>query len=93
MPESDSNKTRETWAKRNAQLLVDGILGVSERSGWPYHPTPDQVALLREIARRALWHMPNSGDEVCALVRHFDIENLRKPHPGDDAAPEESPRL
>jgi hypothetical protein len=57
MSQSDSDKALDTWAKRNAQHLVDGILGASERSGWPWHPTPDQVALLREIARRAIWHM------------------------------------
>ena len=89
MPQHDSDKARESWAKRNAQYLVDGIVGVSERSGWPWHPTPDHIALLREIARRAIWHMPNSGDEVREVARHFDID---KPHPGDDGAPEEPPR-
>ena len=83
MSQSDSDKTLDTWAKRNAQHLVDGILGASERSGWPWHPTPDQVALLREIARRAIWHMPNSQEEVRALVRYFESENR-----GDDPIPE-----
>ena len=32
--------------------------------------------------------MPNSGDEARDLARHFDIENLRQPHPGDDKLPE-----
>jgi hypothetical protein len=72
MLQHHSDKARESWAKRNAQLLVDGILGVSERSGWPWHPTPDQIALLREIARRAIWHMPNSCDEARELVRSFE---------------------
>ena len=49
-------------------------------------PTPDQIALLREIVRRAIWHMPNSCDEARELIRYFDIENLREPHPGDDEA-------
>ena len=83
MSQSDSDKTLDTWAKRNAKHLVDGILGASERSGWPWHPTPDQVALLREIARRAIWHMPNSQEEVRALVRYFESENR-----GDDPIPE-----
>ena len=73
MLEYDSDKARENWAKRNAQYLVDGILGISERSGWPWHPTTDQIALLREIARRAIWHMPNSRNEARELVQYFDI--------------------
>jgi hypothetical protein len=87
MPKCDSDKARETWAKRNAHLLVDGILGASERSAWPWRPTPDQIALLREIARRAVWHMPKCRDEVRALVRYFDIEIPGKLHPSDDAIP------
>jgi hypothetical protein len=71
MLQHESDKARESWAKRNAQYLVDGILGVSERSGWPWHPTSDQIALLREIARRAIWHMPNSC-EGRELVRYFE---------------------
>jgi hypothetical protein len=86
MSQGDSDKSSETWAKRNAQHLVDGILGASERSGWPWHPTPDQVALLREIARRAIWHMPNSREEVRALVPYFD--SAAKLHSDDDPVPE-----
>jgi hypothetical protein len=88
MSQSDSDKALDTWAKRNAQHLVDGILGASERSGWPWHPTPDQVALLREIARRAIWHMPNSREEVRALVPYFDSENRATLHSDDDPIPE-----
>jgi hypothetical protein len=84
MPQFEDDKAREKWAKRNAEHLVDGILGASERSGWPWHPTPDQIVLLREIARRAIWHMPNSRDEVRELARYFDIEKIRQPHSGDD---------
>ena len=62
---------------RQVAERVDGAL--SERL-----PKEYQSTLLREIARRALWHMPNPGDEVRALAKYFDIENLRKPHPGDD---------
>lgn len=89
MEHHDAEKAREGWARRNAQLLVDGILGASERSGWPWHPTPDQISLLREIAKRALWHIPNSQDELKKLQEFFNKEeNLRQPHPGEDKAPE-----
>jgi hypothetical protein len=75
---------REAWARATANHVVDGALRASERTQGP-SPSADQVALLREIARRALWHIPNSGDEVRELRRFFfDIENLRQPHPLDD---------
>ena len=45
------------------------------------------MALLREIAKRALWHLPNSGDEARQLVRDIDIENLSQPNPFDDELP------
>jgi hypothetical protein len=41
--------------------------------------------MLREIAKRALWHMPNSETEARQLARIMVIENLKQPHPGDDA--------
>jgi hypothetical protein len=77
---------RESWARMTAHHLVDAGLAASERSGDPL-PSPDQVALLREIARRSLWHIPNSADEVRKLVRYVDIENLRQPNPLDDDPP------
>ena len=80
MPQDDD--ARESWAKRTAHQLVDGALAASERSA-ASHPSPDQVALLREIVRRALWHMPNSEDELKSL-RDF-TENLHKP--GADEPP------
>ena len=79
----DPEAKRTIWACRSAEHIIDGILAAIER-----YPRTDRTALLREIARRALWHMPNSGDEIRDLARHFDIENLRQPHPGDDALPE-----
>jgi hypothetical protein len=57
-----------------------------ERAAGPL-PTPDQVSLLREIARMALWHMPNSGDETRKMARTMDIENLKQPNPLDDDLP------
>jgi hypothetical protein len=66
--------------------VVDGALSASERSGGKL-PNADQIALLREIAKRALWHMPNSGDEARALVRYIDIESLRQPNPLDHDPP------
>ncbi len=74
---------RRDWAKRTAIGSVDGVLSAAERSTGP-HPTPDQIALLREIARRALWHLPGSRDEARELVRYIDLENLKQPHPGDE---------
>ena len=74
---------REGWARGVAHHLVDGALAATERSGGP-PPSPDQVSLLREIAKRALWHMPNSAAEARQLVSVMTIENLRQPHPKDD---------
>jgi hypothetical protein len=83
MPQDDAEAKRTIWASGAAQHIIDGILAAIER-----YPRTDRTALLREIARRSLWHMPNSGDEVRDLARHFDIENLRQPHPRDDDPPE-----
>lgn len=81
MPQDDEAK-RTTWARRAAERFIDGVVTASEGLS-----AVDQAALLREMARRALWHMPNSRDEVRELVRHFDIENLRQPNPFDDDPP------
>jgi hypothetical protein len=78
--------SRESWARAAARHIVDGALAASERSGGP-SLSPDQISLLREIARQALWHMPNSGDEVRTLRKYFDIENLRQQNPFDDDPP------
>ena len=86
MSKDDVEAKRTVWARKAAEHLLDGLLAATERTGGP-HPTPDQIALLREIALQALSHMPHSGSEARRLVRHFDIENLR--HPGDEEAPEE----
>ena len=82
----DGQQSRETWARKAAHHVVDGVLAAIER-----YPAPDQMALLREVARRALWHMPNSSDEVRDLARHLYLENLRQPHPRDDDPPNEPP--
>jgi len=66
---------REVWARMVAERVVDGALGAAERSpssGLP--PSPDQQALLREIARYALWHMRDAPDEARKLVRAMEIE-------------------
>lgn len=88
MKHQDAEKGRQNWAKRNAQFLVDGILGASERSGWPWHPTPDQIALLREIAKRALWHLPEPNEELKELREFFEAENLQQAHSNGDKAVE-----
>jgi hypothetical protein len=82
----EDEHSRESWARSAARHIVDGALSASERSGGP-SPSPGQISLLREIARRALWHMPNSRDEVRKLTRWLDIENLRHPNPFDDDPP------
>ena len=79
----DGQQSREVWARKAAHHIVDGVLAASER-----YPAPDQMALLREVARRALWHMPNSSDEVRDLARYLYLESLRQPHPRDDDPPE-----
>jgi hypothetical protein len=84
-PHDRNEHARESWARMSAHHIVDGALAASERSGPP--PSPDQAALLREIARRALWHIPNSREEVRKLVKYLDIENLRQPNPFDDEPP------
>ena len=86
LPFDRDEHARESWARASAHHIVDGALSASERAGGPL-PSPDQVSLLREIARRALWHIPNSADEARNLVRYIDIENLRQPNPFDDEPP------
>ncbi len=85
-PSDRDEHSRESWARAAAHHIIDGALAASERSGGPL-PTADQVSLLREMARRSLWHMPNSADETRKLVRYMDIENLRQPNPLDDDLP------
>jgi hypothetical protein len=82
-PYDREGHAREGWARSVANHLVDGALMASERSGGRL-PNPDQVSLLREIAKRALWHMPNSETEARKLARIMVIENLKQPHPDDD---------
>jgi hypothetical protein len=56
------DRARGSWAI----YLVDGALAASVRSGGPHlhhYQSPDQVALFREIAGRALWYIPHSVDE------------------------------
>jgi hypothetical protein len=76
----------DIWAAATAMHIVDGALSASARLGGQL-PNDDQIALLREMAKRALWHMPNSADEVRKQVRYIDIENLRQPNPLDDDPP------
>jgi hypothetical protein len=76
--------SRESWARATAHHIVDGALSASERSGRSL-PSPDQIALLREIARRALWHMWASMRTQCIMqLRRSNTVNLptniRRPH-------------
>jgi hypothetical protein len=75
----NDREASERWARRTAEHLVDGMLSAVERL-----PLADQMSLLRAIAKRALWRMPNSSTEARDLAKYLDIENLRQPHPRDD---------
>jgi hypothetical protein len=80
---------REAWARMTARVIIDLIMAASERSSddWP-PPGADRTVLLREIARGALWHMPNADQEARELVRVMTLERLKQPHAGDDPLPE-----
>jgi hypothetical protein len=75
--------------ERGAQKLAHNLIGVAmlanERSG---HADKDQDVMLREIARLALWHMPNAADEARALGQHLKLESMKLPHPRDDVPPD-----
>jgi hypothetical protein len=71
----NDHQARESWASRTAEHLVDGVLATVERL-----PIPDQECLLRAVASRALWHMPNAATEARNLARVMDIESLKEPH-------------
>jgi hypothetical protein len=73
--------SREAWARRVADNLVSAVMLTCERTA---AHVPDQNAVLREIAKLALWHMPNATIEARELVRTMEIEKLKQPHPGDD---------
>jgi hypothetical protein len=77
---------RESWARNVARQLIGAAMMSVERYG--ARTSSDQPELLREIARAALWHMPNSDDELKKLRDWFKLENLKQPHPGDDPLPE-----
>jgi hypothetical protein len=71
---------REVWARHVAQNVVSVAMVATERM-----PTADRDAVLREIAKLALWHMPNAPDEARQLVRTMQIDVLKQsPHPRDD---------
>jgi hypothetical protein len=70
-----NDQARESWARRTAEHLVDGVLAAIERL-----PLSDQECLLRAVAARALWHMPNAATEARNLARIMDIESLKEPH-------------
>lgn len=67
---------RESWARGAARDIVGGAMRTAERL-----PRADQTFLLREIAKLALWQIPNSHDEVRQLTKWLDMQNLSQPHP------------
>jgi hypothetical protein len=76
---------REAWARSVANQLVALAMLANERSG---DGQKDQDVMLREIARLALWHMPNAADEARALAQHLTLESMKLPHPRDNAPPD-----
>jgi len=62
---------REMWGRMTAAHLVDGALAACERQ-----PARDQECLMREIARRALLHLPNPTAEGRKLAD--DMEALQQ---------------
>ena len=76
---------REAWARAVARDLIGVAMRANERSG---DGQKDQDVMLREIARLALWHMPNAADEARALGQHLTLESMKLPHPRDDAPPD-----
>ena len=61
----------EMWGRMTAAHLVDGALSACERQ-----PVCDQECLMREIARRALLHLPNPTAEAQKLAD--DMEELQQ---------------
>ena len=77
LPERDEYH-REGWARATARHFIEGMLRATERL-----PYTDRNAVLREMAKWCLWHIPNSRDEVRHLKDWVDILNLKQPHPTD----------
>lgn len=69
---------REIWARHVARHVVAVAMIASERM-----PSADRDAVLREIAKLALWHMPDAASEARELVRTMQIEGLKQPHERD----------
>jgi len=86
MVDAFGKETRDIWAEATAAHIVDGALSASDRSGGQL-PNADQIALLRAIATRSLWHLPNSSDEVRGMARRLYLEGLHQPHLPDDDPP------
>jgi hypothetical protein len=84
-PLDQDQHEREVWARSVADKLIGVAMLANERSA---HGPEDQDVMLREIARLAIWHMPNAPDEARALARDMTLEGMKQPHPRDDKAPE-----
>ena len=62
MSQDEGEAKRTIWAQGAAESIIDDVLAAK-------YSAEDQAALLRELARRALLHLPNSGDEARILAR------------------------
>jgi len=80
MSQDDDEAKRMFWAQGTAESIIDDVLAAR-------YTAEDQAALLRELARQALSHLPNSGDEARILARDLHVETLRKANPFDDEPP------
>jgi hypothetical protein len=67
---------RESWPRGVARDIVGEAVSATKRL-----PCDEQQVLLREIARWALWHLPNSSYEARKIAKWLDIEDTRQPHP------------
>jgi|SwirhirootsSR3_FD_contig_41_2421804_length_336_multi_1_in_0_out_0_1 hypothetical protein len=80
MSQDEDEAKRTVWAQAAAEGIIDDVLAAR-------YSAEDQAALFRELARQALSHMPNSGDEARILARDLHVENLRQQLPFDDEPP------
>jgi len=71
MPKDEDEAKRTIWAQGAAEGIVDEVLAAR-------YSAEDQTALLRELARRALLHMPNPCNEARILARELYVEYLRQ---------------
>jgi hypothetical protein len=73
-----------SWANRIATLLVDAAFAACA-----HLPRTDRELLLREIAKRALWHLSNCAVELRKPAK--DLGREIPDHPSKVRSPNKSP--